>query len=80
MVVRKVRVYVERLVFGGVVLELGEDDGKERGCVARGCGCVFGEDLGVVCYAGAGVLLAACGGAGNAGHTRAVGLSWRRRP
>jgi len=80
VVSRKVRVYVERLVFGGVVLELGEDDGKERGCVARGGGCVFGEDLGVVCYAGAGMLLAAYSGIGEAGHTRVVGWSWRRRP
>lgn len=53
MVMGKVRLDVECLVLGLVVLELGEDDGEERGSVAGGTGGVLSENLGVVSDAGA---------------------------
>lgn len=53
MIVCEVRVHVEGLMFGVLVLQLGEDDGEQGGCIAGWGGRVFSEDCGIMGYAGA---------------------------
>jgi hypothetical protein len=82
VVVGEIGVNVEGFVFWSVVLKLGKNDREERGRVAGGRGRVLGEDLGVVCYAGAEAWSATkiggngeLGGRKDLGHTRAAAWS-----